>query len=137
MAADSTWLVCKGTAALGTGKNVQRVYLAASLVEHRSAIGDTRDLTIALLRGAHVGGGEIRGQTAGDWLGKATKLEVTSLVGKGRVVFTGTAQLSTDMKSFELAGTFDPAFGLDPKGKRETLAAKLTCETLDDLAITP
>jgi hypothetical protein len=129
-AADSTWLLCKGIADKGGGA---KSYLAANLLEHRNATGDGRDLDVTLLYGAHVMTGEILGKT-GDFMVKPVALQVTEEVdGKRVVIFTGTGRLSSDMKTFTVAGKFDFTFGREPAP--QPIMAKLRCEELNDLAI--
>jgi hypothetical protein len=136
-AGDSVWLWCKGTGDQGTATPPKRTYLGASLLEHRGATGDHRDLAVTLVYGDHVSRGAIIGQHAGEWLGKPTALVASNLSGKPSVTFTGTAELAKDMRSFTLKGSIDTSFGSDPKSKPIAYVAKLTCETLDDLAIGP
>ena len=126
-AGDATWLSCKGIATYGD-KPRSRMYLVASLVEHRGADGASRDLDVTLIKGGHVSLGTIHGDQRGP-------LEVRNVTDKHPVTFTGTAQLTEDMKTFTLTGKLDITFGNDPKEKPARLDAKLTCETLDDLAI--
>jgi hypothetical protein len=127
-AGDSTWLSCKGIATYGDKAPRSKMYLVASLLEHRGADGASRDLDVTLLKGSNVSVGTIRGDQSG-------ALEVRNVVDKHPVTFTGTARLAEDMKTFTLAGKLDITFGSDPKAKPARLDAKLTCETLDDLAI--
>jgi len=61
-----------------------------------------------------VGRGTISGAT-GDFQAQPVALEIKVVTGKQPVVFTGTGQLSSDMKTFRLAGK---------------LGAKLTCEAV-------
>lgn len=127
-AGDATWLSCKGIATYGDKAPRSRMYLVASLVEHRAADGESRDLDVTLIKGGHVSLGTIHGDQRGT-------LEVRNVTDKHPVTFTGTAQLTEDMKTFTLTGKLDLSFGYAPKEKPARLDAKLTCEALDDLAI--
>lgn len=127
-AGDATWLSCKGIATYGDKAPRSRMYLVASLLEHRGADGASRDLDVTLLKGSNVSLGTIHGDQSG-------ALEVRNVIDKHPVSFTGTARLTEDMKTFTLTGKLDITFGSDPKAKPARLDAKLTCETLDDLAI--
>lgn len=60
---------------------------------------------------------------------------VKSVAGRHAVTFSGTAELATDLATFALNGTIDFTFGRDARAARVPFTAKLTCETLDDLAI--
>jgi hypothetical protein len=134
-AADSSWLVCKGVADRGTKSSLEHVYLAANLFEHRGAGGDTRDLGVTLLKGDHVGRGDIIGKRAGDFTQKAVALTVKSVIGKHEIAFTGTAQVAEDLSTITLVGKADVWMGDNGKPKLIPIVATLTCETLDDLAI--
>jgi hypothetical protein len=127
-AGDATWVTCKGVATIGDKAPRSRMLVAASLVEHRADDGASRDLEVTLIKGANVALGTIRGDQSGP-------LEVHSVAGKHPALFTGKAGLSGDMKTFTLTGKLDTTFGSDPKAKPERVEAKLSCETLDDLAI--
>jgi hypothetical protein len=127
-AADSTWLSCKGIATYGDKAPRSRMYLMASLLEHRADDGVSRDLDVTLIKGAHVSLGTIHGDQRGT-------LELRDVIDKHPVMFTGTASLAENMKTFTLTGKLEVTFGFDAKAKPVRVDAKLTCEALDDLAI--
>ena len=60
---------------------------------------------------------------------------IVAFLHQQRVTVEAKLTLGAGMTSLDLEGTIDPAFGVDPKAKRVPFTAKLTCETLDDLAI--
>ncbi|HMG12796.1 MAG TPA: hypothetical protein VK571_06460, partial [Gemmatimonadaceae bacterium] len=109
-AGDATWLSCKGIATYGDKAPRSRMYLVASLVEHRAADGASRDLDVTLIKGGNVSLGTIHGDQSG-------ALEVRNVTDKHPITFTGTAQLTEDMKIFTLTGKLDITFGTDPKAK--------------------
>jgi hypothetical protein len=86
-AGDATWLSCKGIATYGDKAPRSRMYLVASLVEHRGADGASRDLDVTLIKGGNVSLGAIHGDQTGP-------LEVRNVTDKHPVTFTGTAQLA-------------------------------------------
>jgi hypothetical protein len=127
-AGDASWLLCKGVAEHDGAK----MYVAASLVEHRAADGENRDLAVTLLKGANSASGNLLGKKVGDFAGKSTPLALT---GHGKTVWKGKVVLANDFTTFAMDGSFDISFGTDRKAKLAPFTAKLTCETLDDLAI--
>ena len=129
LARDSTWLLCKGVGTHGAANDKEKIYIAASLLEHRGAAD--RDLGVTMIYGDHVTRGAIVGTEKAQFIGKATTLNLSNVDKKG-TAFTGTALLGNDMKSFALKGTIDFTFGDDPKAKQEPFEAKLACEELDN-----
>lgn len=120
-AGDSTWLWCKGIATRGATKT----YFAASLLEHRANDGATRDLEVMLVYGAN---------TASTTVAKYDIDKVSKLSTAAPVKFTGTLKLDPKMQTLTLTGKIDESFG-GPKPNLVAFSAKLTCDTLDDLAI--
>ncbi len=120
-AGDSSWLWCKGIATRGATKT----FFAASLLEHRASDGASRDLEVMLVYGA---------KAATTTLSKYDAGKPAKLATKGPVQFTGTAKLDEKMQTFTLDGKLDDTFGT-AKPNMVAFSAKLTCETLDDLAI--
>lgn len=138
VAADSTWLLCKGTAEVGAAGDTSRIHLVASLLEQRGADGGSRDLAITLVHGAHVARGVVRGATLGkdkEVTGVRVPVRLTATTAPSRVVFTGTGELAVGHGSVTLAGTLDLAFGQQRKPTRVLATATLACETLADPAI--
>lgn len=130
-ARDSTWLVCKGTATHGAGKDAEKATVVTSLLEHRAADGASRDLEVTFLWGDRASHGTIAGKNGGDAAPKGSALRLTSLTGKpGAPVLSGTAELGRDFKTFAFSGTADWAFGDDPKPTMVPVSAKLACEEL-------
>ena len=121
-AGDSTWLWCKGTATRGGTK----MFFAASLLEHRAADGENRDLDVMLVYGAN---------SASATIARFDVDKPAKLATPGKVNFSGTAKLDGKMKTFTLDGKLDESFGAAAKPNMVAFSAKLTCETLDDLAI--
>lgn len=135
-AGDAAWLWCKGTADRGIKPNVVTTYFAASLLEHRAGRSDgglsTRELSVTLVYGDHVGRGVIR---EADVDHVAGPLEVRNIEGKHAITFTGTGDLAFDLTTFTLKGKIDFSFGFDAKPTREPFVATMSCQQLDDLAI--
>lgn len=130
-ARDSTWLLCKGTATHGAGKNAEKATVVTSLLEHRAADGESRDLEVTFVWGGRASHGTIAGKNGSDAAVKGSTLKLTSVTGTaGAVVLTGTAELATDFKRFSFSGTADWAFGDDPKPTMVPVSAKLVCEEL-------
>jgi hypothetical protein len=127
-AGDSSWLWCHGIAE--RGKPAAKTHFAASVVEHRNAKGDGRELDVTLVKGGHVS----RGVVANADVDRAGALTTKNVAPPANVVFTGTAKLDQSMTTFTLAGKIDENFG-DPKGAQVVFNVKLTCETFDDLGI--
>jgi hypothetical protein len=130
-AGDSSWLLCKGVGELGKKGDVDKMYFAASLVEHRDG-AEGRALEVALMKGTNVSSGSYKGD--GDSVYSKQTLKVTQDNGK-RIFFTGTGELPMSMKTFTLDGKLDSSFGADAKPSLVPFHAKLSCELLDDLAI--
>jgi hypothetical protein len=136
-AKDSLWLICKGVGDHGGDKS----HVVVSLHEHRGSDGATRDLDVVLIYGVHVSRGEVQGTKAGvkdgEVIGKAVPLKLSVTKPKAADTFTGTGELTRDMKTFTMKGSIDWAFGQDPAPKPTmvSFSAKLTCELLDDQAI--
>jgi hypothetical protein len=128
-AGDSSWLVCKGRAEHGATK--QRDWILISAVEHRGTDGDSRNLTLTLLKGVNAATGDLNDKKH-PFVDKAASL--TMKTAKGRVVMTGTVTLSNDFKTLSLGGKLDTAYGAGAKATLEAFDAKLACEQLDDLA---
>ena len=135
-ARDSTWLLCKGIGEHGAGGDKTKTHIVVNLLEHRAPTGDSRDLSVTLIYGAHVNVGEMIGKK-GEFFGKAAPLTVSNIAAKPRVTFSGTGELATNTRSFTLKGSIDPTFGMDPKQPLVPFSVKLVCEELDDMAIKP
>jgi len=118
LAADSTWLLCKGIAEVG--KPATKVHLAISAFEHRDpTTGADRGLDVTILRGSHVSRAMIKKLETG----KPIKFSAKPIAGS--VPIAGKLTLSIDMTKLTITGTLD----------KDPLTATFTCETLDDLAI--
>lgn len=131
VAGDSSWLWCKGFGDQGAKAPLTRTFFAASILEHRSAKGDTRDIGVTLVYGDHVSRGVISDADS-DRPGKLTAKSVT---GKQAVTFTGTGTLAMDLRTFTVTGKIDFDFGDVAKPTFVPFVAKLECEKLDDLSI--
>src|SRR5438067_728996 len=81
-ARDSTWLLCKGTAEHGTGKDADKSTVVASLLEHRASDGTSRDLGVTLLFGDRVSHGAVPGKNGSDAAPKGSQLKLVDMAGK-------------------------------------------------------
>jgi hypothetical protein len=133
-ARDSMWLVCKGIVDPGAGHD--KSYLVASLYEHRSESGASRDLAVTVIYGDHVAKGAILDSADGFTDGKARPVKLATVgVKTSHPIFTGTLALTSDVKSVSLVGSLDAYYGDAAKPSLEQVTAKLVCQQLDDMAI--
>ena len=133
-ARDSAWVLCKGIVDPGAGH--AKSYLVASLLEHRSDNGASRDLAVTVLYGDHVARGAILNSDDGFTDGRARPVKLTTVGTKtSHPIFTGTVALTSDMKSVAMVGSLDEDYGDAAKPSLVQVTAKLACEQLDDMAI--